>query len=124
MSMRSIVVILLAIATIVGVLAFVLVSAYRDGQTRVKDSQIEQLLPLSFQPGSDLVEQGRELFFNETFEGNGRTCGTCHRAENNFTIDPAFIATLPGARELPLYYQTIAPLLLPRAGSTPKIKPP
>jgi len=27
--------------------------------------------------------------------GNGRTCGTCHRAENNFTIDPAFIATLP-----------------------------
>lgn len=36
------------------------------------------------------------MFFNETFGGNGRTCGTCHRAENNFTIDPAFIATLPG----------------------------
>lgn len=43
-----------------------------------------------------LIAQGEDLFFNETFNGNGRTCGTCHRAENNFTIDPAFIATLPG----------------------------
>lgn len=42
-----------------------------------------------------LVTRGREIFFNETFNGNGRTCGTCHRAENNFTIDPDFIATLP-----------------------------
>ena len=42
-----------------------------------------------------LVGRGAQLFFNETFGGNGRTCGTCHRAENNLTIDPAFIATLP-----------------------------
>ena len=34
------------------------------------------------------------IFFNETFGGNGRTCGTCHPAGNNFTIDPTFIATL------------------------------
>ncbi|MFQ5709040.1 MAG: hypothetical protein ACE5HO_16405 [bacterium] len=46
-------------------------------------------------PHAVLVAKGREIFFNETFAGNGRTCGTCHRAENNFTIDPAFIATLP-----------------------------
>jgi hypothetical protein len=46
----------------------------------------------SFDP---LVTKGAELFFNETFKGNGRTCGTCHPAENNFTIDPKFIATLP-----------------------------
>ncbi len=44
---------------------------------------------------NDLVKKGEELFFDETFEGNGRTCGTCHPAENNLTIDPAFIATLP-----------------------------
>ena len=25
-----------------------------------------------------LVAQGRQLFLHETFEGNGRTCGTCH----------------------------------------------
>ena len=42
-----------------------------------------------------LIEEGRKLFFEETFEGNGRTCGTCHPANNNFTIDPAFVRTLP-----------------------------
>ncbi len=46
-------------------------------------------------PPKDLVAKGRQLFFEETFQGNGRTCGTCHPASNNFTIDPAFIATLP-----------------------------
>lgn len=46
-------------------------------------------------PNAAQINRGRELFFNETFNGNGRTCGTCHPAENNFTIDPEFIATLP-----------------------------
>ncbi len=46
-------------------------------------------------PDPDLVARGAALFFNETFGGNGRTCATCHPAENNFTLDPAFIATLP-----------------------------
>jgi hypothetical protein len=38
---------------------------------------------------------GADLFFRETFQGNGRSCTSCHRVENNFTIDPAFIKTLP-----------------------------
>jgi cytochrome c peroxidase len=42
-----------------------------------------------------LVAQGREIFLNEQFAGNGRTCGTCHVESNNFTIDPEFISTLP-----------------------------
>ncbi len=42
-----------------------------------------------------LVQEGERIFFNETFSGNGRTCGTCHRAEDNFALSPAFIATLP-----------------------------
>jgi mono/diheme cytochrome c family protein len=46
-------------------------------------------------PQAALVAKGRDLFFNETFGGNGRTCGTCHREERNFTIDAVFIATLP-----------------------------
>jgi len=46
-------------------------------------------------PQQALIEKGRRLFFNETFAGNGRTCGSCHREEANFAIDPAFIATLP-----------------------------
>jgi hypothetical protein len=43
-----------------------------------------------------LVARGAEVFQNETFGGNGRTCASCHPARNNFTIDPKFIATLPG----------------------------
>ncbi len=38
---------------------------------------------------------GAGLFFRETFDGNGRTCASCHRVERNFTIDPEFIASLP-----------------------------
>jgi hypothetical protein len=43
----------------------------------------------------DAVSRGRDLFFNETFEGNGRTCGTCHRAEENFALTAEFVAKLP-----------------------------
>ena len=52
------------------------------------------------EPSDGLVARGRDIFFNETFEGNGRTCGSCHRAENNFTIDAVFIATLPDSDAL------------------------
>src|SRR5262245_3513115 len=37
---------------------------------------------------------GADIFFNETFSGDGRTCGTCHPASNNTTIDPAFVSAL------------------------------
>ncbi len=57
----------------------------------------------------DLVLRGEEIFFYETFNGNGRTCGTCHRAERNFTIDPAFIATLP--LDDPLFVAELQPAL-------------
>ena len=60
-------------------------------------------------PQAELIEKGRDLFFNETFNGNGRTCGTCHRAENNLTIDPAFIATLPD--DDPLFVAEFIPAL-------------
>jgi hypothetical protein len=60
-------------------------------------------------PQSRLVAKGRDLFFNETFAGNGRTCGTCHPEENNFTIDPAFIARLP--KNNPLFVAEFNPAL-------------
>jgi hypothetical protein len=56
---------------------------------------------------SQLNAKGRDLFFNETFAGNGRTCGACHPAENNFIIDPAFIATLP--KDNPLFVAEFNP---------------
>ena len=57
-------------------------------------SALPACAPPSTPPG-DLISRGKEIFFDQTFNGNGRTCGTCHPASNNFTIDPAFIATLP-----------------------------
>lgn len=53
-----------------------------------------QVLP-PIPPEEDLILKGERIFFNETFGGNGRTCGTCHRAEDNFALSPNFIATLP-----------------------------
>lgn len=41
------------------------------------------------------VADGADLFFRGTFDGNGRTCGTCHPVTKNQEIGPAFIATLP-----------------------------
>jgi hypothetical protein len=64
-------------------------------------------LPLP--PQEELIARGRDLFFKETFGGNGRTCGTCHPAENNFTIDPAFIARLPS--DNPLFVAEFVPAL-------------
>jgi hypothetical protein len=56
-----------------------------------------------------LIAYGEGIFFHEPFNGNGRTCGTCHRAENNFTIDPAFIETL--APDDPLFVAEFKPAL-------------
>jgi cytochrome c peroxidase len=37
---------------------------------------------------------GADIFFRETFSGNGRTCASCHPVNHNFTLDVAFIADL------------------------------
>ena len=58
--------------------------------------ELVQPSPQAASPSQEeLIEEGERLFFEETFGGNGRTCGTCHRDDNNYTIDPKFIATLP-----------------------------
>ena len=54
----------------------------------------ESIPPAPPDPQAALIAKGENIFFNETFNGNGRTCGSCHRAEDNFTISPAFIASL------------------------------
>ncbi len=71
-------------------------------------------------PQTALIEKGRQIFFNETFEGNGRTCGTCHRAEDNFGLSPAFIATLPP--DDPLFVSDISPDLDGRFENTRLIR--
>lgn len=37
---------------------------------------------------------GADVFFRETFGGNGRTCASCHPVANNYTIDPTFVQAL------------------------------
>jgi cytochrome c peroxidase len=58
---------------------------------------------------AQLVAAGERIFFEEKFNGNGRTCGSCHPADNNFTIDPAYIATLP--KKDPLFVAEFNPHL-------------
>jgi len=65
--------------------------------------------PPAPKPEEALIAKGKEIFFNETFNGNGRTCGTCHPESDNFTIDPAFIATLPD--DDPLFVAEFIPAL-------------
>jgi cytochrome c peroxidase len=57
----------------------------------------------------DLIAQGENLFFNETFAGNSRTCGTCHPAANNLTISAESIAALPNND--PLFVAEFVPAL-------------
>ncbi|MBI3767868.1 MAG: hypothetical protein HY271_05145 [Deltaproteobacteria bacterium] len=54
-----------------------------------------------------LIAQGARIFFQETFGGNGRTCGTCHPAEADFTLTPEFIAALPA--DDPLFVAELNP---------------
>ncbi len=57
-----------------------------------------------------LIMKGREFFFNETFNGNGRTCGTCHPFTNNFTLNAQDIAALPN--DDPLFVAEFNPNLI------------
>ncbi len=41
------------------------------------------------------IDKGFQLFTTEKFNGNGRTCSTCHLPEKNYTISPADIVFLP-----------------------------
>ena len=52
-------------------------------------------IPNPTTPLQQSITRGRLSFFNETFNGNGRTCGTCHRENGNLTIDAEFIDDLP-----------------------------
>ena len=58
---------------------------------------------------NNLITRGRTSFFNQTFNGNGRTCGTCHREDENLTITPEFISTLP--QNDPLFVAETQPAL-------------
>jgi cytochrome c peroxidase len=65
------------------------------GNAPVKASSTQAQVLVSHGLVSQAVADGADLFFRETFGGNGRTCSTCHRAENNLELDVDFISDLP-----------------------------
>lgn len=55
---------------------------------------------------------GADIFFREAFDGNGRTCGSCHPAANNLTIDRPFIDALRAdSPDDPLFAAELEPSL-------------
>src|SRR5262245_31500376 len=57
------------------------------------------------------IAEGRRLFPEETFGGNGRTCATCHVAALNFRLTPANIA-----QRFATLDQTFDPLFIAEPG--------
>src|SRR6266481_5575924 len=53
---------------------------------------------------------GADLFFRETFNGHGRSCGTFHRVDRNLSIVATFMATL-GSND-PLFVAEFNPNLI------------
>jgi cytochrome c peroxidase len=47
-----------------------------------------------------LAAEGRRLFFEETFDGNGTTCGTCHDEADALALSPATVASRPASDPL------------------------
>ncbi len=69
-------------------------------------------LPMSSLAADPLVELGRPLFVEETFDGNGRTCATCHAAGESFGVTPQGIASSFAADPLdPLFIAENDPAL-------------
>ena len=62
--------------------------------TGISDAESQSDLAASAGGRTGLVERGRRLFFDETFGGNGRTCGTCHPTPT-LVLTPSDIAALP-----------------------------
>jgi len=69
----------------------------QGGFSLISTARATGIAPPNFFPDldSDLVNRGRDLFFNETFNGNGRSCGTCHREDDNMALGLKTIANLP-----------------------------
>jgi hypothetical protein len=55
-----------------------------------------------------LIDKGFRIFTEEDWNGNGRTCGTCHRPEESYNIFPATIKKL-SKKERDLVFATNVP---------------
>lgn len=60
------------------------------------------------QTNHKLIDDGFRIFTQETWNGNGRTCGTCHRPEESYNIFPSTIKML-SKKEQALVFGTNVP---------------
>jgi len=58
---------------------------------------------------ADLIDQGFKVFNKQTFNGNGRTCSTCHLPQADFTVSPADIPTLSAHQKKLLFAANVKP---------------
>ncbi|MEK6282022.1 MAG: S-layer homology domain-containing protein [Acidobacteriota bacterium] len=73
------------LAVVLGLLLLILVSFIHSQSSKAN----------SVPDNAALIAEGRNLFFEETFDGNGRTCGTCHAQNDSFGLSPTIIASVP-----------------------------
>jgi cytochrome c peroxidase len=70
------------------------------------------LPPMTSLAADPLVELGDQLFHEETFGGNGRTCATCHDVDQSYGMTPEGIASFFAADPLdPLFVAENDPAL-------------
>ena len=70
------------------------------------------VLAMSSLAADPLVELGDQLFHEETFGGNGRTCATCHDVDQSYGMTPEGIAAFFAADPLdPLFVAENDPAL-------------
>jgi len=65
-----------------------------QGLSLINTADAAGITPRDF-ANARLLNKGRELFFEESFNGNGRTCATCHRENDNLALSLKTIAELP-----------------------------
>lgn len=61
--------------------------------------------------------QGRNLFFNETFGGNSRTCSSCHFESDAFGLNPETVSKLPDDNPLFVHEKNVNRLTIDGVGS-------
>lgn len=62
----------------------------------------------------ELLDEGFRIFTEETFDGNGRTCATCHVPEEQYSIAPSDIQRLTGKKLIEVMALNVPGLENPR----------
>lgn len=107
------------IATVATVSALALFAAPAIAHQAVDKRLLKSLRNVPEQEISDpigRIRRGKQLFESGTFNGNGRTCATCHGSTEEFALSPSDVAARPETD--PLFVFKRIPGLLPLENET------